>query len=102
MTQAKQLGKDVVGLTKVGNGLMLAKSIRDKDLIGFLSNGVGATPFLGQIWSGLQVLGDVFGFAGIFARDSVLVPMVTNDNRGPQPFDVNGRYNPMYDEGAPF
>jgi len=31
-----------------------------------------------------------------------LVPMVRSDNRGAQPFNSNGGYNPQFDEGAPF
>jgi len=101
LTQGKQLGKDVAGLNPWINGVMLAKSVKDRSLGDFLSNLVGASP-LGNMWSGVNILGDVFGFGGIFVSNSVVVPMVTNDNRGPQPFNVDGGYNPAFDEGAPF
>jgi filamentous hemagglutinin len=100
-TQTKQLATDIAGLNPLINGVMLAKSIKDGNFSNFSSNFIGSTPELGTIWSGINVAGDVVGFGGIFIRDSIIVPMVTNDSRGPQAVDVNGHYNQFYDEASP-
>ena len=98
-----QLGRDVLGLlpgARWVGGYSNWKA--DKSVPGRLNTVTSLTPVLGDAVSAGSVVGDVGMILGIFFRDSVLVPMVTNDNRGPQPFNVNGGYNPLYDEGAPF
>jgi len=99
-----QLGRDTLGLIPgakyVGAYLNWNANPSVPDKLYTLTS-LTNTP-LGTAASAASVVGDIGTIAGIFWRDSILVPMVRSDNRGAQPFNSNGGYNPQFDEGAPF
>ena len=100
---AKALGRDVLGLVPGARYVGAYLSIKaDPSLANKLFTGTSLAPGMGDAMSAGSIVGDLGELAGAFLTQYVLGPMVTNDNRGPQPFNTAGQYNPAFDEGAPF